>query len=83
VEASVKQRLYELYIEGRGTCEFRSARAYGVGDRIAAPLAHDLDRASPAGDAFTWAVAAVRAPERSSVDAVLVLEPAPARPLPR
>ena len=72
---------YQLYIEGHGTCEFHSARRYSVGDRLAAPLAHGVDGTSADGDAFIWAVAAVRPPEHKSVDLVLVLEPIPARRL--
>jgi hypothetical protein len=66
-----EQKLYELRVEGRGTCEFRATRPYGVGDS----LPHE--EGAPAEDrAFVWQVVEVRAAERSRLDAVLLLKPA-------
>ena len=70
-----EQKLYELRVEGRGTCEFRATRPYGVGDSLPLPLPHE--EGAPAEDrAFVWQVVEVRAAERSRLDAVLLLKPA-------
>jgi hypothetical protein len=73
-----EQKLYELRVEGRGTCEFRATRPYSVGDSLPLPLAYDEGTASD--HAFLWAIVAVRPAERARLDAVLLLEPAIAAP---
>ena len=40
-----EQKLYELRVEGRGTCEFRATRPYGVGDSKSAIAASYKDLA--------------------------------------
>jgi hypothetical protein len=69
-----RQKQYELRVEGRGTCEFRATRPYGVGDSLPLPLAHEDGGECDRG--VVWTVVSVRPAGREHLDAILVLEPA-------
>jgi hypothetical protein len=70
---SFQQRSYELRVEDRGGCEFRSGRPYAVGDFIQVPLPHE-----PGGEqgSYRWKVMTTQRAQRAWIDAVLVLAPA-------